>query len=44
VRDALVALLADPGERERLSAAGRARAAGFSWEATARRVDALLSP
>jgi glycosyltransferase involved in cell wall biosynthesis len=44
VRDALVALLADPGERERLRAAGRERAAGFSWETTARRVDALLTP
>jgi glycosyltransferase involved in cell wall biosynthesis len=44
VRDALVALLADTGEQERLRAAGRERAAGFSWDATARRVDALLSP
>lgn len=43
-RDALVALLADAGERERLRAAGRERAAGFSWDATARRVDALLTP
>jgi glycosyltransferase involved in cell wall biosynthesis len=40
---ALTALLADDGERERLRAAGLARAAGFTWEATARAVDALLS-
>ena len=33
-RDAAT-LLADPTERERLLAAGRARAAGFSWERTA---------
>ena len=33
----------DAAERERLRAAGLARAAGFSWDATARAVDALLS-
>jgi glycosyltransferase involved in cell wall biosynthesis len=44
VRDGLVALLGDRAERERLRAAGLARAAGFSWDATARRVDAVLSP
>ncbi len=38
----LTALLSDSGERERLRAAGLERAAGFSWEATARAVDALL--
>jgi glycosyltransferase involved in cell wall biosynthesis len=44
VRDALVALLADAGDRERLRVAGRERAAGFTWDATARRIDALLTP
>ncbi len=33
---ALARLLADPAERSRLSAAGRARAATFTWERTAR--------
>ena len=42
VRDALLALLGDTGERERLRAAGRARAAAFSWDATARGVDAVV--
>jgi glycosyltransferase involved in cell wall biosynthesis len=42
-RAALADLLADPAERERLRAAGIARAAAFSWDATARAVDALLS-
>ena len=41
-RDALAALLGDAAERERLRAAGRRRAAGFTWEATARGVDAVL--
>ena len=41
-RDALTGLLADPAERERLRAAGRRRAAGFTWEATARGVDAVV--
>ena len=36
-------LLGDEGERERLRAAGRARAASFTWDRTAREVDALLS-
>ena len=40
---ALAALLRDAAERERLRAAGLARAAAFSWDATARAVDALLS-
>jgi glycosyltransferase involved in cell wall biosynthesis len=39
---ALVALLGDREERERLRAAGCARAAGYSWDATARGVDAVL--
>jgi glycosyltransferase involved in cell wall biosynthesis len=38
----LPALLADAAERERLRAAGLQRAAGFSWDRTAREVDALL--
>jgi hypothetical protein len=33
----------DDAERERMRAAGLRRAAGFSWDATARAVDALLS-
>jgi len=40
---ALTALLGDAAARERLRAAGLARAAAFSWDATARAVDALLS-
>ena len=43
VRDALLALLADDAERERLRAAGLARASGFTWDATARGVDAVLA-
>jgi glycosyltransferase involved in cell wall biosynthesis len=43
VRDALVALLADPAERARLRAAGLERAAAFSWDATARGVDEVLA-
>jgi len=41
-RAALARLLGDPAERERLRAAGRARAAPFTWDATARAVDAVL--
>jgi glycosyltransferase involved in cell wall biosynthesis len=44
VRDALLALLGDRAERERLRAAGLARAARFTWDATARGVDAVLNP
>jgi glycosyltransferase involved in cell wall biosynthesis len=40
---ALTALLRDRGERDRLRAAGLARAQRFSWAATAGTVDALLS-
>ncbi len=40
---ALSELLRDAAARERLRAAGLARAAEFSWDATARAVDALLS-
>jgi len=43
VRAALLGLLGDPAERARLRAAGHARAAGFTWEATARGVDAVLA-
>jgi glycosyltransferase involved in cell wall biosynthesis len=39
---ALTRLVTDEAERARLRAAGLARAAGFSWDATARAVDALL--
>jgi glycosyltransferase involved in cell wall biosynthesis len=40
---ALTALLADAGERERLRAAGLERARGFTWERTAREVDAVVA-
>jgi glycosyltransferase involved in cell wall biosynthesis len=43
VRDALLALLDDPAERKRLRAAGLRRAAPFTWDATARGVDAVLT-
>jgi alpha-1,3-rhamnosyl/mannosyltransferase len=36
-------LLRDPAERERLAAAGRARAAGFSWDEAARRTSEALA-
>jgi glycosyltransferase involved in cell wall biosynthesis len=39
---ALGRLLRDGGERERLRAAGLARASAFSWDATARAIDRLL--
>jgi len=39
---ALTALLGDDARRDRLRAAGRARAAPFTWEATVRGVDAVL--
>ena len=42
IREALLALLGDAAERERLRGARpRARAAEFSWERTAREVDAI---
>jgi glycosyltransferase involved in cell wall biosynthesis len=41
---ALATLLADAAERERLRAAGLARAAGFSWDAATRAIDRLLEP
>jgi glycosyltransferase involved in cell wall biosynthesis len=40
---ALLALLSDPRECERLREAGLARARQFSWETTARGVDAVVS-
>jgi glycosyltransferase involved in cell wall biosynthesis len=43
LREALLDLLGDPAEGARLRAAGLERAAGFSWDATARGVDAVLS-
>jgi glycosyltransferase involved in cell wall biosynthesis len=39
----ILGLLRDRAERERLRAAGLARARGFTWDATARAVDALIS-
>jgi glycosyltransferase involved in cell wall biosynthesis len=39
---ALAALLADAGERTRLRAAGLERAAAFTWDRTARAVDAVV--
>jgi len=41
--DALLAVAADPGLRERLLAAGRAAIAPLSWEATARQTRAVLA-
>ncbi len=43
IRSALERLLVDPALRERLRAAGRERAAAFTWERTARRTHALLA-
>jgi glycosyltransferase involved in cell wall biosynthesis len=40
---ALVALLHDSAERDRLRAAGRTHAAGFTWGRTARGVDAVVA-
>jgi glycosyltransferase involved in cell wall biosynthesis len=42
-RAALASLLRDAGERERLRAAGLRRAAGFTWDETARDVDAVIT-
>jgi glycosyltransferase involved in cell wall biosynthesis len=41
---AIEELLADPAERQRLRQAGLERAAAFTWDRTARAVDALLRP
>jgi glycosyltransferase involved in cell wall biosynthesis len=43
VAAALAALLRDGAERERLRAAGLARAAAFTWERTARGTDAVVA-
>jgi glycosyltransferase involved in cell wall biosynthesis len=43
VREGLERLLADDGERTRLRAAGLDRAAGLTWDRTARAIDALLA-
>ena len=43
VSDAVCAVVRSPEERARLRAAGLARAAPFTWERTARAVDAVLS-
>jgi hypothetical protein len=40
--EAVTTLLGDAPERERLRIAGLARAAGFSWDRTARAVDAVV--
>jgi glycosyltransferase involved in cell wall biosynthesis len=42
IRAALLALLADDAGRTRLRAAGLKRAAGYTWDRTARAVDAVL--
>jgi glycosyltransferase involved in cell wall biosynthesis len=42
IRAGLVDLLADPAERARLRALGLAHARGFTWERTAREVDAVI--
>jgi glycosyltransferase involved in cell wall biosynthesis len=42
IPEALLALLADAGERERLRDAGLAHARAFTWYRTARELDALL--
>jgi glycosyltransferase involved in cell wall biosynthesis len=42
LRDALVGLLGDAGERARLTALGLQRARAFTWERTAREVDAVV--
>jgi glycosyltransferase involved in cell wall biosynthesis len=41
--EALTSLLGDAAERARLCVAGRERAAGFTWERTAREVDAVVA-
>ena len=43
VADAVCAVVADRALSECLAAAGRRRAARFSWDATARQIDALLA-
>jgi glycosyltransferase involved in cell wall biosynthesis len=43
IREALLSLLADDAERARLRALGLARAREFSWDRTAREVDAIVA-
>jgi len=43
IAEAVLTACLDEGEAARLRAAGRARAARFSWDATARAVDAVLT-
>jgi glycosyltransferase involved in cell wall biosynthesis len=43
IAEAVAALVEDREAHERLAAAGRSRASEFSWDATARRIDALLA-
>lgn len=42
LRDALLDVVGDEDQRERLRGAGLERAAGFGWDRTARAIDALL--
>jgi glycosyltransferase involved in cell wall biosynthesis len=42
-RDVLVVLLGDAAERDRLRTAGLQRAAGFTWDASARAIDAVMA-
>ena len=41
--EAVAGVLGDGAVRERLEAAGRARAERYSWGETARRIDAMLA-
>jgi glycosyltransferase involved in cell wall biosynthesis len=41
---AIEALIGDPAEQQRLRQAGLERAAGFTWERTAKTIDVLLRP
>ena len=43
LRDAVLDLLGDPAERERLRTAGRARARAFTWERAARAIHAIAT-
>jgi glycosyltransferase involved in cell wall biosynthesis len=43
IADAVLAAATDGGLRERLRAAGLERSAGFTWEATARATDRVVS-
>jgi glycosyltransferase involved in cell wall biosynthesis len=43
LREALLTLLGDTAERARLRALGLARAREFTWDRTAREVDAIVA-